>query len=101
MHPLKKRYQHFIAPDGRGRWDELAVFFFVLMFSMGRIFDLPSDDSGVFYPRVPFGGLLDLTLLVWLAVLGSGALAIGALWSYRHVKRIGRTLLSFATHRGK
>ena len=56
MHPLKKRYQHFIAPDGRGRWDELAVFFFVLMFSMGRIFDLPSDDSGVFYPRVPFGG---------------------------------------------
>ena len=95
MATFKQRYQQIVI-DGRWHVDEYFLFMVVLMLSTRWIVDLPDDDWGIFYPHMPFGGLLDMILLLCFALLMSLTLGTGASWAHRKLKRFAGFLLRSA-----
>lgn len=85
MATFKQRYQQIVI-DGRWHVDEYFLFMVVLMLSTRWIVDRSDDDWGIFYPHMPFGGLIDFFLYFAAPLLVGASLGVGALWGYRRLK---------------
>ena len=97
MRKLLAWYGEFVAPDGHRRWDEIGLHLLVLTGTMTIIDRSFGDRFGLFYPRIPFGGVLDFLVYFAATPIIALIMAIGALGSYRLIKKLGRQVLHTTT----